>query len=280
MANTILPNGYPNDTATHLLSTIAFLFTICVNVILLYSILKSHKNKSNRSTNSKSKSGNHDKIAVLLCLSFSLCRTISWSVGAISLIIMVYKPSDYNKLNDIFVISSIIGYVFQFCYDLSIGYFLKIILEHTYNKGDNSFLQVNTCTIWIYLLIYTLSATIFNIFYMLSAALHNTQYNKMENYASLAWGIVSVLYNILILYAFNKRLKQFLNLLNNANNRRNSAEIRRKSQNSITKQTNLISFIVIAMLTYIIGTYICFHVNHGQDKNNLITWHWMYFITQ
>eukprot|EP01084_Bolivina_argentea_P210502 358265_1 len=265
-----LPNGYPNIPVVYFLCFIAYLFTILVGVILLYVSLKLGKITKQQSPRSI-------KISFILCLLFSLSRTICWFISYIPLLITIYKTGNSAKhMTTTFSAATIIGYLSQFCYVVSIAYFLT-------QKLIDSFKQtlVQAKQFWwnLFFSFYVTIACAFNILYILTDGL-DYKYTHTTGIVSWVWVIVSGTYILMILISFIRKWYKYKSLPTGRRGSRYSNNTETTVQQFIAKQTLLISFMVIAMLIYTIGTYMCFYVYHAENINNFITWHWMYFITQ
>ena len=264
---TQLENGYPRDKATYYVSITAYILNMIVNIIL-FILFRSHKRNNKKKILSR---------VFYSCLLFCLIRTLLWSISIIALLMMVYDKYFESTLNDTFEILNIMGYVLQFLYDLAIGFFAQQRLIFTFNT-ENTNLKINE-TLWgIYYIIYVISAVAFNVLYIFSDGLNFDELVDIEKTVSIIWGAVAVIYNIMIICTFIKKLRKFLALGNSLGTRGNTED--EQVYKLIGKQTILMAFIVVSMVTYIIGTYICYHIMKAEDSNNLMGWHWMYFITQ
>eukprot|EP01084_Bolivina_argentea_P264008 447063_1 len=259
--------SYPTVTTSYINGWIVYTSSISLHLVLLYSLCNSYKTIT--------KSSKFIKIVIIFSLIFSILTSLSW----ISLNISNYLIStstSYNRSFDMMHRSSFItGYICQCLHTLFVGYFLKLKLEHTYN---DRFFAINKRLNNLYFIIYAISSIFYQAMYSVYMAIDCTLCEKIQYIATIQWMVISFIYCILLLSLFYIKLGKFL-LLTMSNDKEKCSDLNQTLKYYITKQTNLISIIVLMIMLHIIFTYIAANV-YALNTTAIFLYQWNYLISQ
>eukprot|EP01084_Bolivina_argentea_P143006 251196_1 len=199
-----LPGGYPDDASVYINAMIVYSLLMSVDCILFCATVRTNHAVENKSSNSI-------KITVTLALLASAASSASWLILMISCFVMSRAASYNHNLVILFKLSFTIGGIFQVLSFILRGHFVKAKLEDTFK---HNFFAVNKTFINLCLMIYLLSVVFSRSIWIIDICTEHDV--SLVHYISrIQFIIATVIYYLIILILFNKKLHQFLTLTTN-----------------------------------------------------------------
>eukprot|EP01084_Bolivina_argentea_P095071 170917_1 len=246
-----ITTGYANDPFGCINAIAAYSGLLVLNVILLITFIRSYRHpRTSTYRLADASSGSFQKKTTILLVCYMVVSLISCISHVIKHTVMYVDTIQTNDtvlvlrehtLRCLFMYSNAVGWIAQCTYLILIGFCLKLILKDIY---ADKFFEMNKLKINILFAVYVISTLARSIV----VSMIDFNLLSLKNLiAWLQWCIVSIIYYVVILIMYNKKLRKFLYLTTNTN-RQLSFSINEKFTTLIMKQANLITICIIMIL--------------------------------